>query len=413
MSARQHLSFYGPALLVALILIAGLILVRAVGHFGEREEHDALFTTAATAAAALDPATIGELKGSSEDIGTPALQGVRESLKRIRQVNPEMRFVYLMRQQEGQFIFLADAEPEDSAAYSPPGQIYDDQVEGLLDVQESGLPLIEAPYKDRWGTWVSALAPVLDRSNGRPVAVLGMDINARRWERSVLRYRAFAVVISALFLGLVLVFLYSQRRQRSAVELQSALNDRLQNELAERAQLEERLLQMASVDSLTNISNRRIFDEALHREWGRALREQSPLSLVMADLDFFKRYNDHYGHVAGDDCLRHVATALAGCVQRSADVVARYGGEEFALVLPQTDAAGAAGIAERVVATISALGLPHADSDVAQVITISAGHATLIPKPEQSLRDLILLADGALYQAKRGGRNTVRGATLA
>src|SRR5206468_12370278 len=106
-------------------------------------------------------------------------------------------------------------------------------------------------------------------------------------------------------------------------------------------QLEDRLNEMASLDGLTAIANRRLFDDALQREWGRALREQRPLSLLMADLDYFKNYNDRHGHVAGDDCLRRIGAVLKAVARRPADVAARYGGEEFALVLPMTDVGGA------------------------------------------------------------------------
>jgi len=166
------------------------------------------------------------------------------------------------------------------------------------------------------------------------------------------------------------------------------------------------LEQLALLDGLTCIPNRRRFDQQIQQEWQRARRERNPLALVMIDVDDFKRYNDHYGHGAGDECLRRVARALSETLNRPADLLARYGGEEFALLLPNTDAEGACRIAERCRAAISALQLPHAASSVGPVVSISLGvAATQAPMP--SARDLVEEADRALYQAKQAGRNRV------
>lgn len=172
--------------------------------------------------------------------------------------------------------------------------------------------------------------------------------------------------------------------------------------LKRQSDLLERLVRC---DALTGIPNRRAFDETLSREWERCRRTASPLSLLMIDVDKFKQYNDHYGHGAGDECLRRVAAALAACARRPADLVARYGGEEFAAVLPETDAAGARETAERLIDAVRALALPHASSDAAQVVTISIGLATLVPAAGVALSTLAEAADAQLYQAKEAGRN--------
>ena len=183
--------------------------------------------------------------------------------------------------------------------------------------------------------------------------------------------------------------------------------------------LEAELRNLATQDGLTGIANRRSFDDVLAREWARALRDGRPLSLLMVDIDYFKRYNDRFGHPAGDECLRRVAQAIAGAVGRAGDQAARYGGEEFALILPNTDAAAAAVVAEKVRCAVAALGLPHPASDVAAFVTVSVGAATVIPTraSEPSLQHggaatLVARADKALYQAKAGGRNRVSAAEL-
>ncbi len=173
-------------------------------------------------------------------------------------------------------------------------------------------------------------------------------------------------------------------------------------------ELEERNLELArlsTVDGLTGIANRRSFDTTLDREWRRALREKGELSLILTDIDFFKRYNDAYGHPAGDECLRQVARCLAESIRRPTDLAARYGGEEFALLLPGTNLAGAATLAETVRERVAALGLEHRGSDVAPHVTLSLGIASCHPGQGHQQEELIRLADQALYAAKRGGRN--------
>jgi diguanylate cyclase (GGDEF)-like protein len=168
------------------------------------------------------------------------------------------------------------------------------------------------------------------------------------------------------------------------------------------------LEQLSTTDGLTGISNRRRFDDSLECEWSRARRNQKPLSLIMLDIDFFKAFNDHYGHLAGDDCLRQVARGLANRVRRPADLVARYGGEEFACLLPETDAGGAASMATHFLETMQELNLPHAHSQAADHVTLSMGVATLIPLVGQSSSDLVRDADRFLYEAKQNGRNQFR-----
>ena len=166
------------------------------------------------------------------------------------------------------------------------------------------------------------------------------------------------------------------------------------------------LRQLSTQDGLTGLSNRRHFDEESEREWRRCLRSDKDLSLVMIDVDGFKSYNDHYGHQAGDDCLRMVAQTLKNTMLRPGDIVARYGGEEFAIVLPETDLVGAGAVAERLREQVSALALSHEKSPCSDHVTISLGVASIRPKGKTpEVPRLIQDADRALYRAKRSGRN--------
>ncbi len=175
-------------------------------------------------------------------------------------------------------------------------------------------------------------------------------------------------------------------------------------------QLEEanqRLELLSSVDSLTEVANRRQFDRVLDAEWRRCARTGLPLALLMLDIDHFKPYNDGYGHVTGDACLRNVAAVLQHLVQRAGEMVARYGGEEFAVMLPGSDATHARELAENIRLEVELLAIPHAYSGVAPVVTLSAGVSAMIPIYGNMPGDLVAAADRALYHAKQAGRNRV------
>ena len=187
--------------------------------------------------------------------------------------------------------------------------------------------------------------------------------------------------------------------------------DRKNRELTEtRRQLEHRnrdLERISALDTLTQIANRGRFDAALRQEWRRCARDESPLSLVFCDIDYFKRFNDTYGHQAGDECLVRVAQAMDETLNRPADLVARYGGEEFIALLVDTEVEGARMLAERMRARVESLRIEHRASDVAPHLTVSLGVATVVPRPAIRPEDLVDLADRALYAAKEGGRNRV------
>lgn len=163
----------------------------------------------------------------------------------------------------------------------------------------------------------------------------------------------------------------------------------------------------SSIDGLTGIPNRRHFSEYAETELHRAGRNQKPLAVAMLDIDFFKLFNDNYGHLAGDECLKQVAAAIAGTLHRSADMAARYGGEEFICLFPDTDEKGACVICEEILHAIRGLEIEHTFSKNADIVTVSIGCVARIPGPDDSLEDLIKQADDRLYQAKNSGRNRV------
>ncbi|WP_293223777.1 diguanylate cyclase [Microcoleus sp. PH2017_16_JOR_D_A] len=201
-------------------------------------------------------------------------------------------------------------------------------------------------------------------------------------------------------------------RTHAAEQQLTVLNRQLQQQKRQLETVNRALQYLATYDSLTEVRNRRFFNDYMDAEWRRLAREEAPLSLIMCDIDYFKLYNDTYGHQPGDECLRQVAQVLQCSVKRSADLVARYGGEEFAVVLPNTDIEGAACVAERIAQQVRDLQIPHAQSGVSEYVTLSLGVACCIPAPMSQPATLIAIADESLYRAKAAGRDRVSVATF-
>lgn len=519
-------------LLLTVTLIGGVFFVRFVTSYGEQLERQRILALANTAAASLNPEDVASLVAAGADAPShAAFARVRTQLRRVHDVNPDFRFVYVMqRNARGEVVFVADAEAQSSDDYSTPGDIYDGPTDNIEHVLDHGAAEVEPPAHDHWGFWVTGLAAIRSTHDKKVIAVLGMDINANDWLAGRARYRNFALAISGLLLLLVGIFLLGMRMQHGSLLQIEVINTRLARELAERTRaqkelqladavvrnteegvmvlsqdmniesvnpaferitgyslsealgkappmlrdttlqtkglvdsirnslqsggkwegmlpaqrrdgtpypqdtmvnavrsedgaiehyavvfrdatqqraLEDRLRMLSATDGLTGIANRRLFDETLEREWQRGMRGRSSLCLILADIDHFKRFNDSYGHVAGDEALKKVAVALRDCLHRGGDFLARYGGEEFAIILPVTDRDQALTIAERLRQCVFNLGIKHQSAGDTGCITISLGIARRVPDASQSPRDLIVAADGALYQAKHAGRNRV------
>ena len=211
---------------------------------------------------------------------------------------------------------------------------------------------------------------------------------------------------------LVVLFsvLFSELTRRQILRWQTAglYNRFLSADMAKQLRKRTESLRVASQqDGLTAIANRGKFDEQLEAQWRRCCRAAAPLALILLDVDYFKQFNDRYGHQAGDDCLKQLALLLRNVLRRDDDLAARYGGEEFVLLLPFTDVTGARTIAEAVRQQLRLLAIPHHHSLVAERVTCSQGCACLIPQPDMASSELIEMADVALYRAKKNGRNRI------
>lgn len=218
-------------------------------------------------------------------------------------------------------------------------------------------------------------------------------------------YTFYALVIIAgglILFGLWRLSIYQMRlRERKLEHL-------VEERTAELARVNQHLENLANSDGLTKIGNRRRFESFLSDEWHRAVRFHTEISLVMIDIDHFKQFNDTYGHQAGDECLQKVAEAFADAIKRPTDLVARFGGEEFALILGGTDSAGAVTIANHALENLRDLEIQHASSPIGEILTVSVGIATVLPRMGSTEADLIKAADEALYQAKKSGRNRMQ-----
>ncbi len=184
------------------------------------------------------------------------------------------------------------------------------------------------------------------------------------------------------------------------------ISERKQTE-AQLLVLQQQLEAMSYQDGLTGVANRRMLDQVLEREWLSARQRQHPLSLIMIDIDYFKQFNDHYGHLKGDEVLRAVAQLLSQAGLRGRDFLARFGGEEFALVLPESDLAAAQTVAERCRQQIFKAQIPHATSEISQLLTLSMGVGCIVPRQQDSLLAFVDQVDRLMYQAKRAGRSQI------
>ena len=219
----------------------------------------------------------------------------------------------------------------------------------------------------------------------------------------VLDARAWLLPGALLVLVAAAVYVFVLRRSRTR---EQALLKLVQERTEQLEEANRKLEELSFLDALTDVANRRQFEQILDLEWRRAVRSGAPLSLLLADIDHFKAFNDSHGHQAGDRCLRDVATLLDSIVQRAGDQVARYGGEEFAAMLPETDAEGAEKIAEKMRRAVESLETGGGR------VTISVGVATTLAREKASPESLVAAADAALYDAKRAGRNAIRARTL-
>jgi diguanylate cyclase (GGDEF)-like protein/PAS domain S-box-containing protein len=225
--------------------------------------------------------------------------------------------------------------------------------------------------------------------------------------RFPVEYFASPIFDSGEITGTVVTFIDITERKKTEHKLseyQTKLEEMVDHKTRQLKEANHRLKKIALLDSLTGIANRRAFDAALNREIGRSARRREAITLILGDVDYFKQYNDLYGHIEGDKCLRQIALAMQNICRRSGDLVARYGGEEFAVILPEINLHDSTLHAQRLLTEIKKLNMPHGESLCSDKVSLSLGVVNSVPEPNGNLT-LIKLADQALYRAKKAGRN--------
>ncbi len=247
------------------------------------------------------------------------------------------------------------------------------------DIYNAGLAPCHVNLLAQFQVRANLVAPILQGEDLWGMLIAHQCSGARQWQQ--LEIDLFRQLVTQVAIAIQQAQLY-QQLEAANVELR----------------------RLASLDGLTQLANRRCFDEALSVEWQRHARDGIPLSLILCDVDFFKLYNDTYGHLAGDDCLQQIASAIRNAVHRPGDVVARYGGEEFAVILPNTNSAGAMQVAQKIYSGVKALFIAHKKSPICSYVTLSLGVASMVPEPKAFPALLIGAADKALYNAKDKGR---------
>lgn len=282
----------------------------------------------------------------------------------------------------------------------------------VLAIAMLGTQLLDNPRLMQMNTYVSLLiisilvlalrlsliVSSLTSLTGITLAIGTVLLLGRPVDWSMLIWYCLGSLLVMVFVGAVI------ERQERISFLQGLL---LEHESAERARLNQELDRLAHQDGLTYLANRRHFDDTLVREWERLRRECRPMAVLFIDVDYFKPYNDTYGHAAGDECLTAIGGVLQQAARRPGDLAARYGGEEFVVILPGTEVAGAREVAERILADVDKLRIPHAASQVATHVTVSIGLAVRVPQAGEAVQGLLEAADKAVYAAKRGGRHRI------
>lgn len=373
-------------MVVACSFIGIAFAIDAVRSEDARMRNQAI-TEAKLMERAVDWAAVRALRGDSSDLSRKEYLKLKRQFETLRSIRPEYRFVYLMQFRDGRVRFLLDAEPPDSPDFSPPGMPYEEATKDLIALFSGGTPFTEGPMEDRWGIWVSALVPHSDSGDEAPVAVLGVDIDARQWRGALIQAAALPLG-STLALAIVAGFLF-------------VLHSRAIRENQRLLESEERLYAQAHHDPLTGLPNARMLLERMSQTLSLSRRGASRASVLFLDLDRFKNVNDSFGHAMGDALLKTVSDRLRAIV-REEDTVARLGGDEFVILIPELrrndDARRvAAKIIEEIAKPVIVDGNPLS-------VGVSIGIATY-PDDAEDVDSWLAAADRAMYAAKDGGRN--------
>ncbi len=378
-----------PTLLVLAGVLTGILFTLQTLRLADARMRTQWTTEVRLMERALDWGAVKQLRGEAADAATADYARVKQQLEALRRVSPQYRFVYLMvLYGKDDVRFLADSEPAASPDFSPSGMAYSEATAQLVGLFSGNQAITEGPVEDRWGVWVSALAPHVDPQTGQVLAVLGLDVDARQW-RHVLWQAAL------LPLGATLAFVM-------AAALLFRMQARTRKEHERLMSSEGRLYEQAHHDSLTGLPNQRLLADRMSQVLSHAHRMESRASILFLDLDRFKNVNDSLGHAMGDALLCEVAKRLRALI-RDEDTVARLGGDEFVILLPETrHEDDARHVAEKIIAELAK---PIMVGDQSVSVGVSVGIAQY-PDDALDAENWLACADRAMYAAKDSGRNT-------
>ena len=374
--------------LLFLTLFVGILVTLYVAKAQDADMRNNLYTYASTIEQSIDwRPHAGTLNTQPSQLKTTDLAELETQLNQACKANKDCHFIYLLYKEANDVKFLLDASPQPISEISKLGDVFDEATDELKQAMQQQLAFVEGPVTDRWGTWVSVRMPIKSEAIPPNFIMLNVDVAVTNWNTRILKAMVVPVLSTLIFLGILSGFIYQARKREKL--------------LAQLFNSTTMLSEIANNDALTGLPNRRLLEDRMMQALKAAKRSDDIVAVLFLDLDFFKTVNDTYGHAAGDELLKLVATRLSSLL-RSDDTVARIGGDEFVILLPTlVDADQAVIAADKIV---KELAKPFVLTHQTLQLAVSIGVA-LYPQHADEPSDLINRADIAMYVAKRKGRN--------
>jgi len=371
--------------LLAVIIVtvcAGFLLIWQIAENLNNNAKQSLRDQVRTVAQSINPQRLKMLSGKATDVDLPDYARIKQQLYNIRTTNDACKFLYILayNKNNNDVYFFIDSQSMDSEDYAPPGLVYDEVTDEFRAAVKAGVETFVGPVTDRWGTIVTAMAPLHHPDTGEVIAMLGMDVEADEWHTYIagLSVMPISLTILATILLILTVFLKIKT-----------------NELHE----------SVSIDSLTKLSSRKAILEQAEIELSRSVRSNEYFSIIIVDVDNFKKINDEYGHQSGDVVLKQIARCLRESI-RHTDYAGRVGGEEFLILMPCSSEKDAKAIAEKLRVSVASLSFKLNKNTLLSDVTASIGVCSRSESIE-SFEEMFDIADKALYTSKRDGKNKV------
>ncbi|MCL1910804.1 MAG: GGDEF domain-containing protein [Leptospirales bacterium] len=399
------------AVFCVVILVTGIIAYIFAAAELKRQLVNKCHALAATIAAVIAEDSNGYAEFLNDmTVDSTYYKRMQTLMMKVRQENDKhITYVYTQRFiDDDTFAFVLDGEPPDSPVYSPPGMQEQMTWMDILAFREQRAVLGSDFIKTEYGDLLAALVPIFHKDTGEFLGLAGADTTRVQYN-AIMRIFIFQTAISAaaafMVFALCMRWLFGNvnsaiQKERYKTEIVDELNKHL-------ISVNKKLGELSTTDELTKLNNRRSFLEYIDIVWKQNHRLNLPLTVLMIDVDYFKKYNDSLGHLEGDKALIAIAQCMKNHVKRETDFVARFGGEEFICLLPFIKGDEALVFAKTLVANVENMKIPHPSSEHSQYLTISAGMATTVPNDDNSQTQLLNEADKALYMAKKSGRNRV------